>query len=321
MNILSSLDGLRQLPAGAVLSIGNFDGIHRGHQALLAMARALRQHTVGARLAVATFEPHPLTVLRPEKVPPRLTPIGVKRELLQEQGVDDLIELAPDPAVLNLTAEQFWAILRDEVRPAHLIEGPEFNFGKGRGGNIHRLREWSAASAVRLHVVGEVEVPLLDLRVTPVSSTVVRWLVAYGRVRDAAVCLGRPYALRGEIFKGYQRGREIGVPTANLQCGDQLIPDDGVYAGRCTVDGRTFPAAVSIGTLPTFGQCNRQIEAHLVGYSGNLYGRILTVELLDWLREQRKYAGIDELKRQIARDVDDTVERGNGDASRAIGAA
>jgi riboflavin kinase/FMN adenylyltransferase len=201
------------------------------------------------------------------------------------------------------------------------VEGAEFNFGKGRGGNIHRLREWCAASEVKLHVVGQVEVPLLDLRVVPVSSTVVRWLIAYGRARDAAICLGRPYELHGEVIKGYQRGREIGVPTANLSCAEQLVPDDAVYAGRCTVDGITFPAAVSIGTLPTFGECNRQIEAHLIGFSGDLYGRTLTVELLDWLREQRKYAGIDELKKQIARDIADTIARAGDDASRVIGAA
>lgn len=320
MNVLSGLNGLLTLPPGSILSIGNFDGVHRGHQALLAVAAAHRQKRPGSRIAVATFEPHPLTVLRPEKVPPRLTPRDFKRELLAQQGVDDLIELAPDPAVLNLTAEEFWMILRDRVRPACLIEGSEFNFGKGRGGNIQRLREWSASSDVRLHVVSEVHVGLLDMRVVPVSSTVVRWLIAYGRVRDAAICLGRPYGLRGEVIKGHQRGRELGVPTANLRCDGQLVPDDGVYAGRCSVDGRTFPAAVSIGTLPTFGECERQIEAHLIGFSGDLYGGTLTVELLDWLREQRKFADIDTLKVQIAHDVAETVERADKDASRAIGA-
>ena len=255
MNILYGLDGLRQLTPGSILSIGNFDGIHRGHQALLEVARQLREKRAGGRVAVATFEPHPLTVLRPDKVPPRLTPPDLKRELLEQQGVDDLVELAPEATVLNLTAEQFWALLRDEVRPSHLVEGSEFNFGKGRGGNIQRLREWSVGTGITLEVVPEVEIPLLDLRVTPVSSTVVRWLVAYGRVRDAGLCLGRPYALRGEVIKGYQRGRELGVPTANLQCDAQLVPPDGVYAGQCTVARQTYPAAVSIGTLPTFGDC------------------------------------------------------------------
>ncbi len=250
-----------------------------------------------------------------------MTTPEVKRELLARQGVDDLIELAPDPAVLNLTAEQFWAILRDQVRPSHLVEGSEFNFGKGRGGNINRLREWSAGSGIQLHVVNEIEVPLLDLQVVPVSSSVVRWLVAYGRVRETAICLGRPYALRGEVVKGFQRGRALGVPTANIRCDSQLIPPDGVYAGRCVVDHRTYPAAVSIGTLPTFGDHERQIEGHLIGFTGDLYGQILDVELTDWLREQRKYASLDALKHQIALDLHQCVARIRDESSRAIGAA
>ena len=166
--------------------------------------------------------------------------------------------------------------------------------------------------------------PLLDLRVVPVSSTVVRWLIAYGRIRDAAICLGRPYALRGEVIRGHQRGREIGVPTANLRCEAQIIPDDAVYAGRATVDGKTYPAAVSIGTMPTFGENQRQIEAHLVGFSGDIYGRTLTVELLDWLREQRKYTSIDLLKSlrlQSDRSRDDTIARINKDVPPALAAA
>ncbi|MDB5302650.1 MAG: ribF [Phycisphaerales bacterium] len=321
MNLLHGIDGLRKLSPGCVLSIGNFDGVHRGHQSLLRVARELRASTPGSRLAVATFEPHPLTVLRPEKAPPRLTTPAMKRALLAAEGVDDLVELAPEPAVLDLTAEQFWALLRDEVRPSHLVEGSEFNFGKNRGGNIARLREWAAGTGVRLHVVGEVEVPLLDLRIVPIRSTVVRWLVAHGRVRDAAICLGRPFALQGEVIRGHQRGRTIGVPTANLRVDGQLVPDDAVYAGRCTVDGKTFPAAVSIGTLPTFGDSDRQIEAHLIGFAGDLYGRVLTVELVDWLRDQRKYDGIEPLKAQIAMDVADTVRRAADDASRPIAAA
>ncbi|MDB5329681.1 MAG: ribF [Phycisphaerales bacterium] len=321
MNIHHRLEGLRQLSPGSVLSIGNFDGVHRGHQSLLRMARELRASTPGSRVAVVTFEPHPLTVLRPEKAPPRLLTPEMKRLLLAAEGVDDLVELAPEPAVLNLTAEQFWALLRDEVRPAHLVEGREFNFGKDRGGNIARLREWVAGSGIQLHVAGEVEMPLLDMRLVPISSTLVRWLVAYGRVRDAAICLGRPYALQGEVIPGYQRGRTIGVPTANLRCDRQFIPADGVYAGRCMVEGTDYPAAVSIGTLPTFGEYDRQIEAHLIGFAGDLYGRVLTVELIDWLRDQRKYDGIEPLKVQIAIDLKETIRRAADDPSRPIAAA
>jgi len=309
MTNLQGLEGLRQLSAGSVLSIGNFDGIHRGHQRILEVAAGLRAESGSGRVAVVTFEPHPFTVLRPEQAPPRLTPPELKRELLARAGVDDLVVLPPVPEVLNCSAEAFWQILRDEVRPAHMVEGDSFTFGRARGGNIARLREWSAGSGVRLHVIEPVLVALLNLQVVPVSSSLVRWLIAHGRARDAAICLARPYVLEGTVVKGHQRGRTIGVPTANLDCDAQRIPVDGVYAGRCQVGGRAYPVALSIGRMPTFGENARQIEAHLIGFDGNLYGQSLRVEVLDWLREQRKLPGIEALKAQLAKDIRSSVER------------
>lgn len=308
---------MRAVPAGGVVSIGNFDGLHRGHQRILEVARGYRRP--GAELVVVTFEPHPLTVLRPDKAPPRLTPAGLKRELLAEAGVDRLVVLPPTHDVLDLAAEDFWAILRDEVRPTHMVEGGSFNFGKGRGGTVDKLREWTAGTPVKLHVIESVEVALLDLTVAPVSSSLIRWLLGNGRVRDAAICLGRPYVLEGPVIKGYQRGKSIGVPTANLDCGDQVVPMEGVYAGRCAVGGVVYPAAVSIGRMETFGdKLRRQVEAHLVGFDGDLYGRPLRVELLDWSREQRKYDGIEALMAQIRRDIEWTVGRVNFEPARQI---
>ena len=318
MHILKGLDGLRSLPACAVLSIGNFDGIHRGHRRILEVARRLRGDAGGAALGVATFEPHPLTVLRPELAPPRLTPAAIKEELLRREGVDYLVVLPPEPAVLNLTAEQFWGILRDEVRPKALVEGDSFNFGKGRGGTIQKLREWTAQSEVHLEVVEPLKVALLDMSLVAVSSSLIRWLLGNGRVRDAAICLGRPYVLEGPVIRGHQRGRAIGIPTANLDCGGQLVPADGVYVGRCEFDGRVWPAAASIGTMPTFGPNSRQVEAHLVGFDGDLYDRVIQVELVDWLRDQLKFASVDVLKAKMAVDIAQTVDLAAADPSRAI---
>ncbi len=307
MQTLQGISGLTQLPPGAVASIGNFDGLHLGHARIIQTCTDLAagQHEV----AIVTFEPHPLTVLRPEQAPPRLTPAALKQELLSSMGADYLIVLPPEPQILNLSAEDFWQILRDQAKVSHLVEGATFTFGKGRGGNVDRLREWSRDTNVQLHVAAPVEAVLLDLSLVPVSSSLIRWLLMHGRVRDAAICLGRPYVLEGEVVTGFQRGRQIGVPTANLNCDQQLIPLDGVYAARCTVDAITYPAALSIGTLPTFGQNKRQVEAHLMGFNGDLYGKLLRVEMLDWLREQRKYSGIDPLKEQIARDLNEVRAR------------
>jgi riboflavin kinase/FMN adenylyltransferase len=320
--VLEGLDGLAAVPAGAVVSVGNFDGVHLGHERILATARELKARDGAAAIAVVTFEPHPTTVLRPEAAPPRLTPPALKAALLAGRGVDVLVNLPPSPEVLGLSAEQFWDILRGRVRPSHLVEGNTFNFGKDRGGNVDRLAGWCAAAGVELHVVEPVSVPLLDMQVAPVSSSLVRWLLFNGRVRDAAICLGRPYLLSGTVIKGYQRGRTIGVPTANLDCGDQMVPDDGVYAARCAAGGRTYPTALSIGTMPTFGSdLKRQVEAHLIGFDGDLYGQSIQVELVDWLRGQKKFAGVDALKAQMRRDLAETVERHALDPARPIARA
>jgi riboflavin kinase/FMN adenylyltransferase len=320
MNVYEGIDGLKRIPAGAVMSIGNFDGLHRGHMRIIETMKSLRPVKDDAPLALVTFEPHPLTVLRPQLAPPRLTPYPVKQKSIEKAGVDALVVLPPTREVLDLTAEQFWGILRDEVRPRHLVEGDSFNFGKGRGGTIQRLREWAAGSAVQLHVIDAVEVALLDLSVVDVNSSLIRWLISYGRVRDAAICLGRPYMLQGAVVRGYGRGRQIGIPTANIDCKDQLIPPEGVYAGRCTIAGTTYAAGVSIGTMPTFGENRLQVEAHLLGFDGDLYDEVIDLELIDWLRGQVRFNGIEELKRQLAVDFAETRQRMSLNAAAPIAA-
>lgn len=318
MEIVEGLEGLQQVAPGGVICVGNFDGVHRGHQRILEMARDLRRQE-GGELVAVTFEPHPLTVLAPQKAPPRLTREGLKRELLAGQGVDRLIVLAPSTEVLELSAEAFWAILRDGARPRQMVEGGNFTFGKGRGGNVTKLAEWTAAAGVGLHVAPAVEVALMDLTVAPVSSSLIRWLIGQGRVRDAAVALGRPYVLEGRVIKGYQRGRGIGFPTANIDCDGQLTPLEGVYAGRCAVGGAVYPAAVSVGRMETFGdQLRRQVEAYLLGFDGDLYGRELRVEMIDWIRGQVKFAGVEALVAQIGRDVERVRESADLDPSRPI---
>jgi len=317
MRIVHGLDGLCRVPAGSVVSIGNFDGVHLGHRRIMQTAREMAS-SLGAPFAVVTFEPHPITVLRPEQAPPRLTLPPVKQPLIEALAPDFLVILPPEPQVLGLGAEPFWQILRDQVRVGHLVEGPGFRLGKDAAGNVQALARWAGASSVKLHVVESVVVPLLDLRLVPVSSSLIRFLLSFGRVRDAAICLGRPYLIRGTVGPGFSRGKALGVPTANLKCDDQLIPIDAVYAGRCAVDGKTYGAAVSIGTMPTFGQNLRQVEAHLIGFDGDLYGRTLGVELLDWLREQRRFADPAALRAQMEADKGPCASRATGDAARPI---
>jgi riboflavin kinase/FMN adenylyltransferase len=323
MNLHEGIEGLKRLSPGAVMSIGNFDGLHRGHMRILELLVSLRQHsenagTPRARVAVVTFEPHPLTVLRPQLAPPRISSYPLKRRLLQSAGVDDLVILPPSQEVLNFTAEEFWEILKNDVRPSHLVEGSSFNFGKGRGGTIGKLAGWCKDSEIKLDIVPAEKVALLDFSAVDVSSSLIRWLISYGRVRDAAIALGRPYVLEGSVIRGYGRGRQIGIPTANLDCKEQMIPADGVYAGRCNVNGQTHAAAISIGTMPTFGENDRQIEAHLLGFDGDLYDQIVEIEFIDWVREQLRFPSIDILKQQLAIDLEQVAQKAEIDPTRMV---
>ena len=299
MHLLHGLESFSKLPEGAALSVGNFDGVHLGHQRIIETMRAAPE---APAIVVVTFEPHPLTVLKPELAPPRLSPQATKHGLLEAAGVTHLIELEPTDAVLNVTAEAFWHLLRDEARPSRLVEGPDFTFGKGAAGKVQTLRQWSAGSGIELCVVEPLQVMLPGLHVVPVRSSLVRWLVTKGRMRDVAACLGRPYTLRGTVVEGYKRGRTIGYPTANLDT-HQLIPADGVYAATARFEGQQHPAALSIGTSPHFGTMRRQVEAYLIGFSGDLYGRTLDLEMGRWIRDQMKFPDLDAFLDRMRRDV------------------
>lgn len=313
MKLLHSIDALDALPAGSVAVIGNFDGVHVGHQKLLRLAR---DSAAGRSLVVVSFEPHPLTVLRPELSPPVLTPLRIKTELLASLGVNQMILLRPEPAILKLAAHDFYRLLVDRGRVAHLVEGSDFSFGAGRSGTIENLREWTAADSIKLTVVEPVEVTLTDGSIVPARSTLVRWLLFRGRVADAARCLGRPFELLGTVVAGERRGRTIGFPTANLDCGTQIVPAEGVYAGVLHVDDRRFPAAVSVGTKPTFGVDQVTVEAHLLDASIDLYDKTVRLELHAWVRDQYRFPGVDALKSQLARDI--AAVRSLLDAQKAL---
>lgn len=323
----SGLDALRAVAPGSVMTIGNFDGVHLGHRALLARARQLARTGGGGALGgggggggvvAVTFDPHPAAVLRPEAAPLRLTPIGVRTRLLKEAGADAVVVLPPTPEVLQIEAEDFFAILRDGARVSHLVEGDNFCFGRGRRGTIQRLAEWTRGAGMGLSVVPPVEVALCDMSVVGVSSSLVRFLAAAGRVRDAAICLGGPLRVVGTVVGGDRRGRTIGFPTANLDTAGNVVPADGVYAGRATVDGTTYPVALHVGPLPTFGVTAQKVEAHLAGFSGDLYGRELEVEVTGGLRDPRKFGSIEALKGQLTKDVARAVELAGADPSRPI---
>jgi len=290
------------------VSIGNFDGVHRGHLALIDAARC----AVGreGRVIVLSFDPPPVTVLRPGTMIERLTDFRTRAELLRAAGADEVHRLEPTAHFLSFDVDAFLRWLHDEHRPDFVIEGGDFRFGAKRQGSVTDLRTRGAEFGFRAVIVDAVTVSLMNQQVVKASSSKIRWLLKQGRVADAARVLGRPYELQGDVVQGDQRGRDLGVPTANLESRDLLLPADGIYAGRAVrPDGSAFPAAISVGTKPTFGDWPRTCEAHLIGYDGPLddYGWEIRLAFTNWMRDQIRFDGLESLAEQIHRDLQMTT--------------
>lgn len=295
------------MPAAArVLTIGNFDAVHLGHQALISQAR--RRAGSGGRVTALVFDPHPASTLRPGAAPPRLTSWTRRRDLLAAAGVDEVVRLEPTSAFLGTSPEAFIASVAAEHAPDALLEGPDFRFGHARRGDIALLRRLGGQHGFEVIVVDAVEAPLDDHTLVTVSSSLVRWLLAHGRVRDAARLLGRPYELRGPVRAGDRRGRQLGTPTANVEA-DAMLPGRGVYFGQATSpDGRWFPAAINVGVKPTFPGAAPGCEAHLVGADLPLddYGWECRIRFLGFLRSEMRFDGAPAVAAQIRRDIERT---------------
>lgn len=282
----------------AVLTIGNFDGVHRGHVAMLGRLKELSVQ-LGLPAVVVTFDPPPLAILAPERLPPRLTTVEQKVELLRAQGVDEVIVWPVSRELLSLTAEQFFEqIVCDQLKCRGIVEGPNFCFGRARGGNVEVLKRLGAAINVPV-VIAEPS----ETGGAMISSSQIRSALSAGDVVQARELLGRPYAIEGTVVTGAQRGRLLGFPTANLSQVETLIPPLGVYAARTTIQGTAWPVALNIGPNPTFGEDQLKLEAHVIGYSGDLYGQTLSLQLLDQLRGVKKFSGVEELREQLERDL------------------
>lgn len=303
MQIIRGLTGEPLPLAASVLAAGNFDGVHRGHQAIIATARELAADG-GLPVVALTFEPHPLLVLRPEHAPRRLGTPEQKLAALADAGADIVVVLDSTPQLLAIPADTF---LHEKIvkcfAPRFIVEGVNFGFGRGREGNVDTLRAHEESGGYRTRVVEPVQQQLPSGETVRISSSLVRKLVAAGDVECAAKALGRPYALCGEVVKGAQRGQTLGFPTANVHPGDVLVPADGVYVGIAEIDDATYPAAISIGATPTFAGGERQVEAHLLDFADNLYGKNICLRFTNHLRDQRRFASRDELIAQITDDV------------------
>jgi riboflavin kinase/FMN adenylyltransferase len=299
VHIIRHLETLPADARGGAVAIGNFDGVHRGHVAIV--ERLLeRAAAVGGPAIVFTFDPHPVRLLRPEQCPPPLTWTERKAELLSSLGVDWIVAYPTDEALLQLSAQDFFdRIIRGALGARALVEGPNFYFGHNREGTIERLAQLSSAASISLDIVPPV---VIDGEI--VSSSRVRDLIRAGNVEQAAKLLSSPYRIRGMVTHGAGRGAKIGFPTANLSAIDTLLPAQGVYAGRARTSDGIYPAAINLGPSPTFGDAMIRVEVHIIGVDEALYGQPLEVDFLARLRDIRPFdspaALIDQLNRDIA---------------------
>jgi len=295
-----------------VLTVGNFDGIHLGHRAILDTVVG-RARDLGGSALVYTFEPHPRKVLQPDRAPRLLTTLDQKLELLAEAGVDAVIverftlEFASTPADVFIRS-----ILHERIRPVEVYVGYDFHFGRDREGSMRMLTEMGPRLGFAVTIIPEVTVDAGD-----VNSSRIRELLGLGEVERANQMLGRAYTVRGNVAKGDRRGRQLGFPTANLDPENEVLPASGVYAGwvRLLDEGRPdrdrrLPAVSNVGTRPTFAGGDRVLaEAHLIDFEGDLYGHRIEVSFDHFLRPEQRFDGVEALRAQIGADVEQARRR------------
>jgi riboflavin kinase/FMN adenylyltransferase len=300
VEVIRHIDSHRRRFRAPVVTLGNFDGVHRGHQAILGrVVGAARTH--GDESIAVTFEPHPTAVLRPEAAPAKLMSLSDRLRLIGEAGVDVVVVQRFTWAFAARTAEDFVrAFLVDRLRVRQVVVGHSVSFGQGRRGDSALLERMGAAHGYGVEVVGPVRIGE-----HVVSSSGIRAAVATGDVHLAAALLGRPHRVTGRVERGARRGATIGFPTANVRVRTAMLPPDGVYAVRATTGGVTHAGVANVGRKPTFGAgAPRTLEAHLFDFTGDLYGAQCTVAFIERLRGEITFPSVEALVAQIRSDAE-----------------
>ena len=295
-----SKESLKKMKGG-VFALGNFDGVHRGHRAIIdAAVEKARGMRIPAR--VLTFEPHPRAFFQPHSPPFRLTPLAVKESLLKAYGIDDVVVLPFTAEVAHLSAEDFIEqVLLKRFGAEHLVAGHDFIFGYKRGGDMKKLAAWLAP-----HQIGVTEIEAMGDEGEVFSSTRIREMLLEGEVEAATEILGHEWSISGEVMRGAGRGRKIGIPTANILLGAYLRPKFGVYAVRAgRVGGAlTYHGVANIGLRPTVDGENENLEAHLFDFNQDIYGQEWQFALTHFIRPEKKFENLEALKAQIMKDIE-----------------
>lgn len=287
-----------KLQKGQSLALGNFDGVHLGHQAVLAAAQNL------GPLAVVSFDPHPRRFFAPDAPRFELMNTRTLERILRENGAQSVYQIRFEEHVADLPAEDFLNLLNDKLAPTAITTGEDFAFGKDRSGNIHSLKEWGERAGVRIQ-----SVPKVEIDGEKVSSTRIRAALNAGDPREAARLLGRPHIINGIVTQGDQRGRDLGFPTANLYPKSVMLPHFGIYATRLRIhDGPQagdYMGASSLGVRPSFGINQPNFETYILDFDADIYGREISVELIDYIRGEEKFDNLDTLIAQMSLDVEE----------------
>lgn len=304
MNIIYDLNELKEPLRNPVLTIGNFDGVHKGHLVLFDKVKA-RAKAIDGQSAVMTFEPHPIKVMKPGNGPPLITPIKQKLDLISNAGIDVIFCIPFTRQFASISAENFVQdILVDRLGIKEIVVGYDYTFGTKRLGNIGLLQEMGDKLGFKVHVVDPIR-----LEDSLVSSTSIRELVQKGDLSETKKLLGRDYQICGTVVKGKNRGgRLLGFPTANLKLIDELIPKGGVYAVTAIINDRTYYGVTNIGYNPTFGDQALSVETHLLDFSEDILGETIRVNFIKRLRDEKTYGSVEELAEQIAQDVQEAKE-------------
>lgn len=299
MKVIRDLDTISEDLKGAIVTIGNFDGVHLGHREIFRKIVREAEET-HKKSIVITFDPHPQKIIHPERRPFfLLTPLQEKLDLIASCGVDAVIMIAFSTEFAQVTAGEFVEdLLWKRLHLSKLLVGYDYVFGKGKGGNAQFLKASGERLGFQVEEIGVVKTDGLIA-----SSTNIRLSILAGNVSLAAEMLGRPYSVSGVIVKGYRRGTEIGYPTANIKS-EKVIPATGVYAIIAELEGRRHEGVINIGNNPTFGNEETSVEVHLLDFEGDIYGKDITILFIERLRDEKKFKGPAELVRQIKRDIE-----------------
>jgi riboflavin kinase/FMN adenylyltransferase len=299
MEIILGINNITRLLRNPVVALGNFDGIHLGHQLIFKRAKATAAEN-GGESVVLTFEPHPLRVLHPDRCPPLITPFKKKMMLIESLGIDVVICADFTREFALLSARGFVkSVLHERIRASRVIVGYNYHFGRGRQGGVEELRQYAHEFGFQIEVVGPVRVGDQT-----VSSSAIRRLIENGKMAEAAHLLGRHFIVLGKVIWGTARGRLLGVPTANVEILNELYPKNGVYAVEVQIDRNTYQGVANVGVNPTFEGNRFSVEVHILDFHMDIYGREIQVAFIERIRDEQVFQTSEALIGQIRKDVE-----------------